>query len=219
MSLKLKALGLGLLAAVALALAVANASATGEGHFVTDLTHVDIKGINSETDPIHFLVHGVGGEVGCATDHRATMISASKTASELIVTPTYTNCYTTGTETVFPIDVNACTYKLTVAKGTTGSTEQTAHVECPAGSAIEITHPNCKFRIPPQTINTGLTYTTGSEGKHFITLDVNAQVSPTLHGLCQFISPTNGTGTIKGTMRIRAFEPGKPLNDVNLTAT
>jgi hypothetical protein len=220
MKLKLKALGVGLLAALAVAaVAVVNASATAGGHFVTDVTHADIKGFNSENHPIHFIEHGVAGEVGCTTDYKATMISATKTVSELVVTPSYDTCYTTGTQTVFPVHINGCTYKLTVAANTTDNTEQTAHVVCPGAGALEVTHPNCILKIGSQTITTGITYTRKSEGKHFITMDVNAQISTTLHGLCQFVLPTNKNGTIKGTIRVRAYEQGKPLNEVNLTAT
>jgi hypothetical protein len=214
----LKGLGLSLLTVLAASsMTVANAPANQEGHFVTDLAHAEIKGFNSETDPIHFIKHGIGGEVGCTTSYKGT--TTSQTVSSLVLTPTFSTCYTTGTENVLEVDTNLCSFRFTVAKGTTDNTEQTAHIDCPAGSVIEILHPNCIVRIPAQTITTGLTYTRKSEGKHFITLDANVQLATTIHGLCQFVQPTNGTATLKGSIRIRAFEPNKPLNDINLTAT
>jgi hypothetical protein len=118
-----------------------------------------------------------------------------------------------------PVTINSCTYIFTVAAGTVESTEQTAHLVCPAGQKIEIHHPNCTVEIHPQTVTTGLTYTTKTTatGIHEITSDVNVAFSMTRHGLCQFVAPTTGTGTIKGSVTVKAFNTGG--QQIPLTAT
>jgi hypothetical protein len=224
MKRKLKASGAGLLlAAIAIsALAAIDAGANGEGHFVTNLTHATVEGIQPDgIHKLHFLEHGTAGEVGCdSTWHRATAISPTQTVTELIFTPEYGKCYTTGAGEPgsVSIHVNGCTYKFTVAKGTTNTTEQTLHLQCPPAAAIKITHPNCTITIHPQTINTGITYTKDVINElNSITLDSNAQVALTKHGLCQFLG-TNAVGTIKGQIDVVAYVP-KSLTQVNLWAT
>ena len=223
MRIKLKALGLGLLAAAAVSAVTAmNAGATEGGHFTTDLTHVDLHGFNGFGHNLHFVQHGVAGEVGCAEPtHEATMISATKTVSELTVTPKYKECYTTGggKPGSVIIDVNGCTYIFKVAKNTTDTTEQTARLECPGGAVMKITHPNCTTTIHPQNVNTGITYKKVVGPPHHITIDSDAQFTITSHGLCQFILPTVGAGTLKGSVRIKAINPNKKTEELNITAT
>jgi len=224
MKRKLRTAGAGLLAAVAInSLVAIDASANEGGHFVNDLTHASVVGEQGSSHKLHFTEHGVAGEIGCnETTHIATPISETKTVTELIVTPGFGKCYTTpdGMPGSVLIDVNGCTYKFTVAKGTTDETEQTVHLQCPPNAAIKITHPNCTITIDPQTISTGITYTRkidAPSGKHFITLDANAPVTTTRHGLCQIVG-TNGAGTLKGALAVYAYVP-KSSNVVNLTAT
>jgi hypothetical protein len=223
MSLKLKALGLSLLVAVAVsAVTAANASANEEGHFVTDLTHAALHGFSGFGHNLHFVQHNVAGQIGCdEPTYVATMLSPSKTVSELTVTPTYKKCYTTGSGEPgsVTIDVNGCTYRFKVAKNTTSTTEQTGRLECPAGAALKITHPNCTISIHPQNINTGLTYTKVVGPPHHITIDSDAQFTITVHGLCQFITPTVAAGTLIGSVRVKAFDPNDPKKELNLTAT
>ena len=209
MSLKFKALGLGLLAALAVsAVGVMNASANGNGHFVTTgNSHTFITGFAAPGTPhnLHLVNHGLEGEVGCATQSYPSHTISSETFTSITVTPSYAGCTTTSNGQAVPVDVNGCTYTFTVALGTTNNTEQTAHLICPAGKKIEITHPNCTVSVHPQTINTGLTYTTeGSGNTHGITMHVNIQFTQTRHGLCQFIAPTNGNGTLKGSVTVTA---------------
>ncbi len=221
---KLKISSLSLLAVVAVsAVAALNAAANGEGHFVTNLTHADIDGGVGSFHKLHYVEHGFAGEIGCKnTTYRATAISGTKTVTELIFTPAYGECFTTpdGAPGSVAIHVNGCTYKFTVAKGTTDNTEQTIHLQCPPGAALRITHPNCTITIHPQIINTGITYTKKvdpTSGKHIITLDANGQYTTTRHNLCQLFG-TNGTGTLKGQLLILAYEPNS-AKLVNLTAT
>jgi hypothetical protein len=221
MSLKLKALGVSALAALAVsAVSVMNASATAGGHFVSETTHTDIKGIESGGHVLHLTNHGLSGLVGCDIDrYTGTAESATKTVTQITIKPEYEDCYTTADpDEPITVDVNGCTYEFTVAAGTTSSTEQTAHVRCPAGQTIKVTHPLCTVTVHPQTINTGLTYThqTNANGKNEVTMDVNAQFTTTRHGLCQFIAPTNGTGTLAGSVTVQGFSGP---NQVSITAT
>ncbi|HEX8689154.1 MAG TPA: hypothetical protein VF729_02805 [Solirubrobacterales bacterium] len=218
MSLKLKALGLGLLAAMAFsAVAVMNASANGSGHFVSEAAHTNIVGSEGGTHNLHLTNHGLSGEVGCAQD-TYTATAEGATVNDLLVTATYGGCTTTGTSTTVPVDMNGCKYRFTVAGGTTSSTEQTVHLECPAGQSIKVTHPNCTVTVHPQTVNTGVTYTHVTEnGKNAVTLDSNVQFNTTRHGLCQFIAPTNGTGTLVGSATVQGFNTEG--TQVSVTAT
>jgi len=118
------------------------------------------------------------------------------------------------------VHVNGCTYKFTIAKGTTDTTEQTMHLQCPMGQSIKITHPNCTITIHPQTIETGITYTNvlnQASKLHEITLDSSIKVTTTRHGFCQLLG-TAGTGTLKGTANVVGWEP-PGLKQVNIVVT
>ncbi len=118
MSLKLKAVGLCALAAMALsAVVVMNASANGEGHFTNDASNgfVLFTGTEEGAHRLNLTLHGFNGEIGCEVASYAAT-AASSTVTSLTVTPTYENCYTTGTETKVPVTMNGCTYIFTVAK-------------------------------------------------------------------------------------------------------
>jgi hypothetical protein len=211
MSLKLKALGLGLLAALSVsAVAVMNAGANGEGHFVTTgNTHTHITATEGTLHKIHLVSHGLEGEIGC-DESLITTTTTAETSADLSGTATYNKCYTTngGTPGEVTVTMNGCTYTFTVAKGTVNTTEQTAHLICPHEGLkrVEVHHPNCTITIPPQTVNTGITYTTVLENNiHAITAHVNVQFTTEYHGgLCVFLG-TNHTGTLKGTATVRAF--------------
>jgi hypothetical protein len=220
MSFKLKAIGLGLLAATMVSsLAAMNASATTGGHFVSELAHTEIVGTETATHTGSMINHGLSGAVACGQSSATTTATAS-TLTEIVGTAAVSNCITSGTSTNVSVDVNGCQGRATVAPGNPSTTEQTGHLECPIGKAIEITHPNCTIKIHPQTINTGVTYTRviNANGKHEITGDTNTQFSTTRHGLCQFIAPTNGTGTLIGSAVIRGFNPATKAQ-VSITAT
>jgi hypothetical protein len=219
MSLKLKALGLGLIASMAFgAVAVMNASANGAGHFVTTgNSHAEIKGFAAPgtLHNLHIVNHGLEGEIGCATQSY-TATTTTETTTSLTVTPAYSGCTTTSNGQAVPIDVNGCTYTFTVAAGTTNSTEQTIHLICPAGQSLKITHPNCTVSIHPQA-SSGTTYT-----KHTTIFSIpiwhqHIEVKTTRHGLCQFIAPTAGASTFKGSMTLKAFNTVG--SQISLTAT
>ena len=221
MSLKLKALGLGLLAAMAVsAIAVVNASATAGGHFVsTGNTHAHILGFAGPGSPhnLHLVNHGLAGEIGCKTQSY-TATTTTETTTSITVTPSYAECETTVNGPAVTVTMNGCTYTFTVAPITTpenhsnpptstNQVEQTAHLLCPPEKTIEIHHPNCTIEVHAQTINGGLTYTTvtTAQGIHEVTMDVNVVFVQTRHGLCQFIAPTTGNGTLKGSVTVKGF--------------
>ena len=207
MSLKLKALVLSLNAAMAVSAVVAtNAPANGAGHFVTTgNSHAHITGFAGPGTGynLHFSNHGLEGEIGCTTQtYSAT--TTTETTTSITVTPAVSGCTTTSNGQAVSIDLNGCTFTLTVASNTTDSTEQTTHLLCPTGKKIEVTHPNCTVSIHPQT-DGGDTYTTTHDVWFIITKHTHIQLNTTRHGLCQFIAPTNGTGTLSGSVLIKAF--------------
>jgi hypothetical protein len=225
MSLKLRALGLSLIAALAVsAVAVMNASATEGGHFVTTgNSHADIKGFvdpgPNKPHELHLINHNLEGLIGCNVQ-TYTAKTTTETTTSLTVTPTYGDCFTTNPEKdPVEVTVNGCTYTFTVAPiATPNNTEHTAHLVCPTGKRIEIHHELCTVSVHPQTINGGLTYTTaGSGSTHEITMDINVQFNVTRHGLCQFIAPTPGVGTLKGSATVKAFNTLG--NQIPFTAT
>jgi len=222
---KLRIFGLGLLALMATgAFAVMNASANGGGgHFTSDAAdgHTHIIGKESGTHVVHFRPHGGGlnERIGCDEDSY-TATTLSNTVESLTITPAYGKCYTTNPEkTPVTIDVNGCTYTFTVTKGTVDSTEQEVHLVCPPGKAIEITHPNCNITVDPQSVKNAVTYTTLFEnGKHTITLDVNATFKTTFHEkICILLGTENHFGELIGSVTVEGFNTAG--NRLNITAT
>jgi hypothetical protein len=222
MSFKLKAFGLSLLATMAVAIGGAvNTSAEGGGHFVLEKAHSHMEWFpSSDTNhQWHLAFHGLIDEVGCDVT-QVTATTTSQTVESIVPVPKYEQCTTTGDETRVSIHYNGCLSTYTVAKGTGDPTEQTVHLLCPAGKAIMVTHPNCTISISPQTATGGLTYTNKTDpttGKHEVTLDARVQHSITRHGLCQFIAPTNGTATTRGSLTLQAFDTEG--SQIDLTAT
>lgn len=211
MSIKLKALGLGLLAAMAMsAVAVMNAGASTGGHFVSTEAHTNIEGFEgAEPNPhvLHFNKEGgaPGERIGCDVDkYTGTISSAAKTATEITITPSWEQCYTTGSpNTKFEIHENKCDFLFTISK--TPLAHNTAHVKCQsAGEAFVITHPNCTITVPPQTV-TGVTYTNITESRHEVTLTSTVKgITAHYHaGICIFLGTTHksemtGSVTVKG---------------------
>jgi hypothetical protein len=214
MSPKLKALGLGLLAAVAAnAFATMSAPATTGGHFVSSGGHAEVKGLQvAPGHQLEFVFHGLSGGIVCDTSSYTGTITS--TSTEVLITPTYSSCHTTGSETASTIHVNGCQFRFTVAPGE--STEQTIHLVCPT-QPLSITHPNCTVTIAAQTVS-GVTYTTVTEsGKHALTLDVNVQVSSQYHaGICIFLGTTH-TATLKGALTANGFNTAGEPTDITAT--
>ncbi len=221
MSLKLKAICLGIFATLAVGgFAAVNAGAEVGGHFVWDGDdHIEVRGTESGTHRLHFKSHGSEGEIGCEeASYHVTVDDPDTTLDYVDVTPTYKNCYTTPSGTKFAVHHDGCVYRFTVTKNSGNATEQDVHLICPAGGAITITHPNCTITVGPQTVDDAVTYTTSFEnGKHTITMDVNAKFQTTYHGgICIFLG-TNQVGTLSGSVTVAGFNTAG--NEVNITAT
>ncbi|HEX9968287.1 MAG TPA: hypothetical protein VGB06_10100 [Solirubrobacterales bacterium] len=205
--LKVKALGLVVLAAgVVSAFAVMQATAKTGGHFVSETTHT-IVNQTSAAGSLHQLEFFLGtSEVGIICDKMtATGTAATQTVTEEVGNISLSNCHTTGSEVQTAIHLNGCQTRITIAPGNAETTEQTNDLICPAGKAVEITHPNCTVKIPPQTF-TGLTYKTTVDATNKHTLTVVANSSVTIYyeaGICVFVG-TNQIGVFKGSTIVRA---------------
>lgn len=229
MSMKLKVLGMGLLAMLATsAFAVMNASAESVGHFTNDASdgHATIEGIESGSHIVHLRRNpnvGVTEYIGCEEDEFTGTVT-SATVTSITITPHYRKCRTTNeAETAVTVHTNGCqyTFQVTTTAPTPDEKEHpdiTADLTCPSGKSIQITHPNCTITIHPQHVTNAGTYTTDVEnGKHIVTLNVNAKFNSTYHGLCQFITPTNTPGELVGSVTVRGKDTAG--NQVNVTAT
>jgi len=242
MSIKLKALGLGLLAVLATsAFAGINASATVGGHFVHhgpqnsavitaheakgslhQLKFYHLKANSHETDPDALPI-----ECEKAT-YEGT--ASAKSVTEITLTPTYTNCNTeggvAGSVTVTP---NGCGYKF-LSQGL--NKHGTVEVECPAGKAIVIKHPNCEITVPaqkaPETLTEGVVYHNVVEpnGKSALTATVTLKtITGHYHGgICIFLGTSQkfemiGSVTVKGYEDLGGANPeGLPISITHTTS-
>lgn len=231
MSLKLKVLGFGLLAVMATgALAAMNASASVTGHFTHDAAtnHATVVG----TENFH-TVHSLsfqrtaptgtnsGAPIIC-TNASYHGLAPAKTVDVLQVTPTYSGCLTTGdgAHGSVVVHTNGCSY--TFRSNSNASIHKptehaTVTVDCPAGKAIVITHPNCEITVGPQALK-GVTYTTTLEGKHSLTVNVTvSHIAGQFHGgLCVFLG-TSQIFDMNGAVTVKGFDTAG--NQVNITAT
>lgn len=220
MGIKLKALGLGSLAAMAMGtFSVTTASAATGGHFLFSQAHATVVWKEVGLDATEVLVHGLEGGIVCdeGPPHYTFFIGGG-TVNDLRFPPRNLACHTTGNGTNISVAANECTYRFTIAAGTTDETEQTMDVACPAGKAIVITHPNCTITVPPQSGLSGQTYTKIVDGgQNAITVDSNVQFSTQFHGgICVFLG-TAHTGTLKGSSVITAFDT--ELNRLGIVVT
>jgi hypothetical protein len=234
MSLKLKILGIGVLAVVATsAFAVMNASATVTGHFTHEgpLTTATIVGNETGVHSAHYLqfqgTEQTGTNSGAAivcTSATYHGVAAAKTVTELTVTPSYTGCATTTGSTWGEVSVtmNGCNYIFysnSAASTHTPTAHATVTVNCPAGKAIEIHHPNCTITVPHQSLK-GVTYTTTVENKHSLTVNVTiSHIAAEYHGgFCIFLG-TNHIFDMNGAVKVRAQVSATNPEQVPITAT
>jgi hypothetical protein len=186
------------------------------GHFYSSAEHSTIAGSEAGEHRLHLSAHSLAGEIGCGkTTYQTTRVS--KAFQEIAITPVLETCTTTGGGAV-TVGVNECQIVLHVAHNTGNETEQKADLACPAGKFIGVATENCWLVIRPQSNIGKITYTTIEEsGKHAITADVNAEISVQRElGPCTMLG-TNGTGTLKGSITIKAFNTGG--GQESLTAT
>ena len=221
MSAKLKAFGFGLLAALAVnAITVMNAPAGTGGHFYASsggaqFNHPIIKITEEGEHKQHLISHGLAGEIGCLESNYETTLTTGK-AGTIEVFPSFAGCSTTGSSAV-TVTMNGCAYVLKVAAGTTESTSQTMDLKCPGTNKVEIHHPNCTIKIPPQSNIGGLRYTTEIFPRHRIVKHLFAVVATQFEGGICIFTGTNHTGTIEGSVTVEAF--ATTGEQVDLTAT
>jgi hypothetical protein len=216
--MRIKRYAAGLAAVVALAASgFGGTGATAEtgGHFVSAASHTKIVGSEVEGHRLHFAVDG-GTSIACLNaSYAGTLTSA--TATEISLSPSWLECHTTAPESqTFRIEDLGCTLVLTVGKSP--AAHNTGHVKCPEGTlGIDLRHPNCTIRIPPQTVN-GLAYLKPEATPDLITLNSTVTSMQMQHegGVCIFLG-TNHTGTMTGSVTLSGYDAGG--TQVGLTAT
>jgi hypothetical protein len=229
MSRYLKATGLALAALFALsALLAQGAQAAVEHTFHSDLEHTIITGEFHEG--VKDVISWGGTTLSCEKAKFEGTVEG-KEAKEITITPTYgstekpSGCKEAKNGLEYIIHTNHCAYILT--SNTTVSTETpevqehgTEHLECAAGSAIEITIPaiGATLHIGEQTPTHGVKYTNAETGGHKeITVHTTLRHTRiTCTGNC-FLLPGegkteeaeyNGTETWKGYEDKKAFGSG-----------
>lgn len=222
MSIKLKALGLGLLAVLATSAFAMNASAKVSGHFVSEVHHGILSGTGTATHFTDFSVDG-GTGIRCTSESYSGTISRATTEEEtttttVTVTPSYSNCETTGSVQNWDVHENGCNYKFWSASSGDG----TVDVVCPEGAAFVITHPNCTITVPAQTPTGGVGYTNiehpSKSGKHAITVTATASnITAHYHGgACIFLG-TKHTAEMKGSVIVTAANTAGEQKSITAT--
>jgi len=196
-----RAVGLALaLAACVIAAAPGAAMAETGGHFTSETAHTAWEGTEVKASGhTTKLTEGSNTpyECGKATYSGTT---TTTTVTEVALTPTYSGCRTSsGTEGEVTYHVNGCSYVFKIGKKAIA--DNTMQLSCPVGKQLEITHPNCTIKVPPQTFSQGVAYTKITEGgKAALTLDLTAQATVNYEGgICIFLGTThtfNLTGSI-----------------------
>lgn len=183
----------GLVFVVALAVgAVAAAGASAEGVYIFESTHTTVEGSQTEASAFETSI----GTIKC---QKATFSATgeAKEASELTITPTYSECKGPG-ETSATIDVNGCKYKLSnpTETGQSPPADLDAAVQIvKCAKAIEITATGCIIKIAEQTPGTPIFDLSNRSTEPLKTL-----IGPTVKGisysysgfLCGSGSGTNG---------------------------
>ena len=218
MKRRLQCLGLAVLGAVALSsVGASSASAEVSGHFISDLHHTELRGLESGTDRTEFKLGGIWDFQCEETSYTGTVVET--TVQQVTVTPTYSKCVRTveeGEDEKITVKTNGCQF---IAKTGRGEVHNTAELVCPAGKKIELTSSVCGLKINPQLVS-GLEYTTITEfGKDAITVDVTAKVSAIeVHsGICIFLGTSTVVGELTGSAKVRGVSTFE--EPINITAT
>ncbi len=154
----------------------ANAGTTG-GHFSLEqsltmhASQLGAPGANEYYDP------NLGTGVTCETATATAKVAGSSVESITFDEFNFVECHPTigGTATV---DMNGCDLLATIGENPS-TTDQTVHLQCPAGKEVTLTVDppivgTCTIHIPPQTSKGGARYTTGTlEGNHDLTAHVS----------------------------------------------
>ena len=215
--MKLKMLGLALLALVATsAFAATNASGAVAGHFIHHGTtnnavitaHDGIGTAHTwaliRLNPGTHETSGASSLLQCKTSQYTGRVEA-KTVASVQLFPKYTECATPD-GTPMTVDPNGCSYTF-LSQG--ARKHGTAIVDCPAGQAIELTHPGCTTKIPAQTtastLTEGLSYTNQADGTITADVTVNTITVHSESGGCILLG-TSSKYELKGTVTVQGFE-------------
>jgi hypothetical protein len=217
MSRKLKFAGASLLVVLAASVGSLTANAETGGHFVSEADSTTLTGTEGgTTHNLHFRREGEGpgGQIGCVKD--AYTGSMNATATTVTITPTWSECYTTGnpSEAKFDIIENGCDFFFRIGKKPEG--HNTVEVACPVGKAFEIKHPNCTIKVPAQ-LTTGVAYKTDViDNKHAITLQSTVENITTHYeaGICIFLGTTHQS-VMEGSVTVT----GRTVEAKSITAT
>jgi hypothetical protein len=209
-----------LVAAALCAVGATAASALVSGHFVSEVSQTQLKGVESGAERTEFRFSGFAA-YQCEETSYVGMVSAT-TVQEVTITPAYAKCVRTieGEDEKVEVKTNGCHYIVKIGPESE-EVHSTAFLTCPAGKKIEITSSFCTIKFGPQLV-TGIDYTTATEfSKHSITADLTIKgITMEVHaGMCQFLTPTNSTaGELFGSVKVNAinWQTGQP---VGITAT
>lgn len=218
MKRRFQCLGLAVLGAVALSsVGAPSASAEVSGHFISDLHHTELRGLESGTDRTEFKLAGIWDFQCEETSYTGTVVGT--TVQQVTVTPAYSKCVRTveeGEDEKITVKTNGCQF---IAKTGRGEVHNTAELVCPAGKKIELTSSVCGMKINPQLVS-GLEYTTITEfGKDAITVAVTAKVSAIeVHsGICIFLGTSTVVGELTGSAKVRGVSTFE--EPINISAT
>jgi|GEM_PF-640570 len=198
-----KALSLALALVACLVAAPGAATAETGGHFTSETAHTTWEGteVKASGHTTKFLPEsGNSLECGKVTYSGTT---TTTTVTEVALTPSYSGCKTSsGAEGEVTYDGNGCSYIFKIGKKAT--TDNTTQLSCPGTSKIEITHPNCTVKLPPQTFSQGVAYTKITEnGKPALTFDLTAQLAVQYEGgICIFLG-TSHIFNLTGSMVVK----------------
>lgn len=216
MTRKLRTLGLALVAVVVMNAVIAS-SASASYEFTsnkanTNLTAAQIGNHTFST---------AGQTIQCSTTTSSGTQSGSA-ASEITVTPNYSNCtYSAGAKVVH-VTMNGCAYILTGATTADGK-HGTVDIECPAGKVIEMHFTNfngaetCTLTIASQIETEGYTATNSVTDPNHIVIHTTGRVTIKPHG--NGGCPLLVTAVFKGTTTVEGFTDGLPhtlANKANL---
>jgi hypothetical protein len=234
MRIDLKALGLALLTAFAMSAVVASA-AQATSKFTASAYPTVLTGTQEGATAENYFQTTDGYRVHCPSGNVKYQATVTEDSTSITVTPHFddtqsSQCVTTsGIEASSTTHLNGCHFVISALTNTSATdTHGSAQLVCPTGTEITITTVTCVNHIPPQTINSGITFTNipggGATPEDYITVDVDVQNQITYTETDAFLCPFNGnthagTGDFKATIMVKGYvDNGNPVNH-STTAT
>lgn len=187
--------------ALANAFAVPSTATTG-GHFTSGTQHTEWQGIAEGSNAITFLSWGAG-----CKEAKYLATTTAQTTESLTVVPEYGNCREMfqgeeGETAISPTE-NGCHFLFTI--GSKAEADNTAHLTCPPGKAMEFHLINANLLVPPQTFS-GVSYKATTEsGTNALTVTFTASglVAYCEAGIYCAVGGTNWFAQLSGSMKMR----------------